>query len=111
MEVLHKEGELVVQVELPGIDPEKVDVTLEDNVLRIRAERGGELSEGVEPLRREFAYGTFEREVTLPEGIQANELTARYEAGILEVTVPYEVRAARKIPVEIGGGERKALAA
>lgn len=111
MEVLRKEGALVVRVELPGVDPEKVDVTLEDDVLRIRAERGGELPEGVEPLRREFAYGTFEREVTLPEGIRADELTARYEAGILEVTVPYEVRAARRIPVEIGASGKEALAA
>jgi HSP20 family protein len=111
MEVLRKEGELVVRVEMPGVDPEKVDVTIEDNVLRIRADRALQLPEGVEPVRREFTYGTYERELALPEGTEAEKLSARYEAGILEITVPYQVREARKIPVEIGGSERKALAA
>jgi HSP20 family protein len=110
VEVLRREGELAVRVELPGIDPEKVDVSVQDGVLRIRAERTMELPEGVEPVRREFAYGTFERELALPEGIDPEKLTARYEHGILEVTVPYEVRKAHKVPVQIGG-ERKALAA
>lgn len=111
VEVLRRDGELAVRVELPGVDPERVEVTVQDGILHIRAPRAMELPEGVEPVRREFAYGTYERELALPEGIDPEKLTARYERGILEVTIPYEVRKAHKIPVQIGAGEKKALAA
>lgn len=110
MEVKRTDGELVVRMELPGIDAESVDVTLDDTTLRVRAERRASDDAG-EYLRREFAYGIFERRVTLPTGIDPEKLSARFDAGILEVRIPYEGAKAVKVPVEIGSGEQKTLKA
>lgn len=111
VEVLRTEGELLIRAELPGVDPEKVELTVDGNVLTIRAERKLEAPEGAEYLRRELAHGTFERSVILPEGTDSEKISARYEGGILEVRAPYQGSRAVRIPVEIGSGERKALTA
>ncbi len=93
------EGRYVLRAELPGIDPEKdVTVSVTDRTLTIRAERQEEVrTEG----RSEFQYGSFERFVTLPANALVDALSARYEDGILEVTVPLAEDAAgpRVIPV------------
>lgn len=110
VEVQRTDGELVVRMELPGVDPESVDVTLDDTTLRVSAERRGPDDAG-DYLRREFAHGIFERRVTLPTGIDPQRLSARYDAGILEVRIPYEGAKAVKVPVKIGSAEHKALTA
>jgi HSP20 family molecular chaperone IbpA len=93
------EGRYVLRAELPGIDPEKdVTVSVTDRTLTIRAERQEEVrTEG----RSEFQYGSFERFVTLPANALVDALSARYEDGILEVTVPLaeDAAGARVIPV------------
>jgi HSP20 family protein len=79
------DGQYVVRAELPGVDPEKdVDLTVENGVLTIRAERREEKKEGG---RSEFRYGSFTRSVTLPPGADENDVTATYTNGILEVRV------------------------
>lgn len=80
----------VIRVELPGVDPEKdVDISVTDGVLRIAAERE-EKSEhkGKGSYRSEFRYGSFAREITLPEGCKESDVSATYEDGVLEVRVP-----------------------
>ena len=94
-----EEDRYVVRAEIPGIDPEKdVKITVADGVLTIAAERREEVSE---KGRSEFHYGSFLRRVSLPQGAKEEELTARYEDGILEVTVPFSAEQAqpRQIPV------------
>ena len=77
------EGQYVVRAELPGIDPEKdVDITVENGVLTIKAERQEEKKEGG---RSEFRYGSFTRSVTLPPGADEESVAASYRNGILEV--------------------------
>lgn len=79
-------GSYVVRAELPGLDPEKdITVTVEGNELSITAERTAQRHEGA---HTEFSYGSFARTVRLPGGVDVNAITARYDAGILEVTVP-----------------------
>ncbi|MBS4729306.1 Hsp20/alpha crystallin family protein [Mycobacterium sp. SM1] len=81
-----KDGCYEVRAELPGIDPAKdVDITVHDGLLTIKAER----SEKKEfNGRSEFAYGSFERTVSLPEGANEDDIKASYDKGILTVTVP-----------------------
>ena len=99
-------GVHVVRVEAPGIDPEKdVDVSLQDGVLTITAERREKAersSEGVQ--RSEFRYGRFERSLHLPAGAVDDDVTATYDAGVLEVRVPVRAQAAeaRHIPIARG---------
>ena len=111
MEVRRTDSEFVIRAELPGVDPDSVDVTMQDSALRIRAERRVPADEQGEYLRREFAYGTFDGSVVLPTGIDPEKLSANYEDGILEVRVPFEGPKAVKVPVQVGSEEKPALKA
>ncbi|WP_077489369.1 Hsp20/alpha crystallin family protein [Sinomonas mesophila] len=86
-----QEGDaLVVRAELPGIDPEKdVDVSITDDGLHIRAYREERAEQkDKHSYRSEFRYGSFSRTVPLPEGATADDVTATYKDGVLEVRVP-----------------------
>jgi len=84
------DGTYMIRAELPGVDPEgDVEVTVESGVLTIRAERR---EESKQDRHSEFRYGSLSRTVTLPEGADADKITARYDKGILEVTVPVPQR-------------------
>jgi len=97
--------ELVVRADMPGIDPDKdVELTVTDGMLRIRAERR-ETTEHKEKdmYRSEFRYGSFFRDVMMPEGCKATDVHATYKDGVLEVRVPHaEVTKPEpvKVPVE-----------
>jgi HSP20 family molecular chaperone IbpA len=81
-----QDGNYVLRAELPGVDPDEgAEVTVEGRTLTICAERREEHDE---PHRCEFRYGSFTRSVTLPEGADTEHITARYDKGILEITVP-----------------------
>ena len=77
---------LLIRAELPGLDPEKdIEVTVEGRTLTIHAERRQEDSG---PYRSEFRYGSLTRLVRLPAKVDPKDVTARYERGVLEVSVP-----------------------
>ena len=85
VEDFHEDGRYVIRAELPGVDPERdVEITVSDGVLTIRAERREESKEG---KRSEFRYGSFTRSCRLPEGADEDDVTARYDKGVLEVSV------------------------
>lgn len=113
MDVFHRDGDLVVRAELPGIDPEKdVDISLERDVLTIRGERRQEeRTDGNGSYRVESSYGAFERSVLLPESVDAEEISATYHNGILEVVVPgaAQVTGGKRIPIQVGEGRKRAL--
>ena len=76
----------MIRAELPGLDPGKdIEVTVDGRILTIRAERRQEDSG---PYRSEFRYGSLTRSVRLPARVDASDVTARYDKGILEVSVP-----------------------
>jgi predicted unusual protein kinase regulating ubiquinone biosynthesis (AarF/ABC1/UbiB family)/HSP20 family molecular chaperone IbpA len=76
----------VIRAELPGLDPEKdIEVTVDGGTLTIHAERRQEDSG---PERSEFRYGSLTRTVRLPDKVDAKDVTARYQKGILEISVP-----------------------
>ncbi len=78
----------VIRAELPGLDPEKdIDVTVDGRILTIRAERR---QQDKGPYRSEFRYGSLERAVKLPARVDPAGVTARYDKGVLEVSVPVE---------------------
>ena len=88
LDALTKDSDLVIRAELPGVKPEDVDISLHDNVLTISGERRDEQDEERGGYHiRERRYGSFRRSVALPEGIDESKISARYEDGVLEVTV------------------------
>jgi HSP20 family protein len=106
-DVFVRDEDLVIRVELPGIDPASdVTVNVEDGYVVIRGERKQEEELKEEAYYRlETAYGTFERFVPLPEGFEEAEIEAAYEDGVLEVIVPAAAKALeppkpRTIPIK-----------
>ncbi|MFJ5860207.1 Hsp20/alpha crystallin family protein [Pseudarthrobacter sp. NPDC092439] len=99
---------LVIRAEMPGVDPDKdVAVTLEDGVLRIRAERQErEEHKDKGTFRSEFRYGSFSRSVPLPDGVKEEDITATYTNGVLEVRAPLPDEAQptepKKLPITRG---------
>jgi len=89
IDAFDREKELVIRVEIPGVKPEDVDITMEDRTLTISGKR--EFDETVEQAGyhpREIFAGEFKRTLVLPEGLNPEEITAKAEDGILTVTLP-----------------------
>ena len=88
IDVVTEDGDLVIRAELPGVKQEDVDITLHNNVLTISGERKAEQEEERGGYYvRERRYGSFSRSLTVPEGVDESKIHARYENGVLEVTV------------------------
>lgn len=102
---LFREGdEYVLSADLPGIDPESVDLDVDGQLLTIRAERRAPVSEDVRWLTHERPYGSYMRQFTLGDGVDIERITANYEHGVLSVIVPVAERAKpRKIAVSSQG--------
>lgn len=102
---LYRTGDhYVLDVDLPGVDPGSVDVDMDGSVLTIRAERTLGVPEGSQWLTRERQPGTFVRQLTLGDGLDAERITAAYDNGVLSVTIPVKESAKpRKIAVAHGG--------
>ncbi|MCL2396310.1 MAG: Hsp20/alpha crystallin family protein [Acidimicrobiaceae bacterium] len=98
-----EEGQLVVRVELPGVDPERdVDISIVDGNLQIRAERRQEEKVEHRNYRRsEIRYGSFSRVLPLPVKTKEDDIKASYHDGILEVRAPIDNSTAKpsKIPI------------
>ena len=96
-----EDGAYVIRLALPGVDPKDVEVSLMDNVLTVKGERkANHDSAGKDYFVQELTYGAFERSVTLPEGVDAAKVEAKYASGMLELTVPAP-QAARARTIEI----------
>ncbi len=81
-----RDDRYVIRAELPGLDPENdIEVTVDGRILTICAERRRQNNE---PYRSEFRYGSLARAVKLPANVDAADITARYDNGVLEVSVP-----------------------
>jgi HSP20 family protein len=105
VDVHETEDALVMQAELPGIDPKDVDVSVENGVLTISGEKKQETEEGKEGAEYhivERRYGRFERRFSLPRSVDATKVAADFSHGVLSVTMPKaETAKPRKIEVKV----------
>lgn len=105
VDIVKKNGDMVVTAELPGLDPEKdIEITVDGSVLSIKGEKTEEkeISED-DRYMHERSYGKFQRRISLPGGVSPDKVTADYDKGILTVHVglPKEkVEEHRTIPVK-----------
>jgi HSP20 family protein len=89
MDLVEQDDEFVLKADLPGLREEDVEIEVADGVLAISGERKSEHSERSEGYYRvERAIGQFSRSVSLPKGVEAEQVAARFENGVLEVRIP-----------------------
>jgi HSP20 family molecular chaperone IbpA len=88
-DVFARNGDLVVRMDLPGMDPKDIHVKLEAGELYVTGERklDKEVKEGGY-FRKETSYGFFERHVSLPKGVKESAIKAEYDSGVLEISIP-----------------------
>lgn len=102
LSVWEDENAVFAAVDLPGIDPAKLDVTVnEGNELTVQGERAAPEIPGAAWIRQERPFGKFTRVVTLPTLVDAEKVEAKYENGVLRLTLPkHEAAKPRKITVK-----------
>ena len=112
MDAYRKGEDFLVQFDLPGVDPESIDLTVEQNVLTVTAERRVPATEGVEVLIAERPQGKFTRQLFLGDTLDANRIDADYSAGVLTLTMPVaETAKPRRIEISSHEPERQRISA
>ena len=103
LECYTQDDRFYVKAYLPGVDPKKVDISVMGNRLTLKGECKEDKNIKEEDyMLREIRYGTFERSVTIPEGVNAEDLHAGFEEGMLVISAPVkEEGKAKKIPIEV----------
>jgi HSP20 family protein len=99
-----------LQFDIPGVDPASIDVTVERNELKVEAERTARWPEGSQVVMRERPVGKFVRRVFISDNLDAENLTADYEHGVLWVLLPMREQAKpRRIEVGTNAGNQQAI--
>ena len=103
VDILEKDGSLILRAELPGMTEKQIELKLEGNTLTLKGERKMENEDKKNNYHRiESFYGSFARSFRLPDTVDAEKINAEYKNGVLTVTMPQkpEVRP-REIPVSV----------
>jgi HSP20 family protein len=112
MDAYRRGDAFLVHFDLPGIDPDSIELTVEKNVLTVKAERTWTRAEGDEILVAERPQGSFTRQLFLGESLDADHIEASYDNGVLTLTVPVAEQAKpRKVSITAGAGGRTAIEA
>lgn len=99
-DAVRKDGKVVIHFDLPGVDPADVELTVERNVLTLKAARDWMTNEGDEVITRERRHGEFVRQLHLGENLDTGAITATHEHGVLTVEIPVaETAKARKVEI------------
>lgn len=111
MDLVETEDAFVLRADLPGLTSDDVKIELEDRVLSVSGERRFEHEDkGTGYYQVERGSGTFQRSLTLPEGVDADAISASFENGVLEVRVPKpEERRPRRVAIAVGAGQPETI--
>jgi HSP20 family protein len=104
MDLVETDEHFVLRADLPGLTEADVSIELEDNVLTVAGERKAEREDKEEGFyRMERSFGQFRRSLTLPEGVDADQIAATFDKGVLEVRIPKpEERKPRRVAIRVG---------
>lgn len=107
MDAFRGEEAVLVELDLPGVDPDTIDMTVERDVLTVTAQRPARELNDVQVLAAERPHGQFTRQLFLGKGLDPDRIEASYEAGVLQVKIPVAEEARpRRIPIEVGAGSQ-----
>lgn len=110
MDAIRGESGYELRFDLPGIDPETIEVTVDGGLLSVSARRTEDYAEGQKPFIRERAMGSFARQIRLSDAVDADKIEASYDRGVLTVHVPLVEKALPR-KVEISTGAKPEIAA
>jgi HSP20 family protein len=104
----YRDGDrFIIHFDLPGVDPESIDLTVEKNVLTVRAEREWQPKEGQELIVSERPQGTFTRQLFLGDSLDPEKVQASCDEGVLTLTIPVAAQAKpRKVQITAGDAEK-----
>lgn len=103
----YRDGDsFVIHLDLPGVTPNTIDLTVEQNVLTVRAERKPPLTHTSERIAEERTHGVFSRQLFLGDTLDTERLTAGYDAGVLTISIPIAEKAKPR-RVEVNGGDAR----
>ena len=110
MDAYRQDDHFVVHFDLPGVDAESIDLTVEKNVLTVSAERRWQPGDGAEVVATERPQGSFSRQLFLGDGLDPERIDAQYDNGVLTVRIPVAEQAKpRKIEIGSGNGQATAI--
>jgi HSP20 family protein len=103
MDAVRRGSAVELHFDVPGVSPDDVELTVERDTLTVRAERSWAPVEGDEVLASERQQGSWTRQVMLGESLDTDALEARYDAGVLTVTIPFAEQAKpRRVEIQSG---------
>jgi HSP20 family protein len=108
MDAYRAGDDFIVELDLPGVDADSIDLTVERNVLNVHAERKPKRPEEAEGLIAERTYGVFSRQLFLGDTLNVDKLTADYDSGVLTIKIQVAEQAKpRKVEVGAGSGRKE----
>jgi len=111
LDISERKDAYLVTVELPGVEADDLEITLEDGLLTIQGERHFAHNSSAQQFHRvERRYGAFRRSITLPAQVQAEQIEASFENGVLQIMVP-KMEEAKPKRIQVRPGPAKILAA
>ena len=111
LDISERKDAYLVTVELPGVEADDLDITLEDGLLTIQGERQFTSESSEQQFHRiERRYGAFRRSITLPAQVQAEQIEASFENGVLQIVVP-KMEEAKPQRIQVRPGRAEILAA
>jgi HSP20 family protein len=111
IDAYRKDDWFYVHFDLPGVRADDVELTVERNVLTVRAQRSGASDEGVELIAAERPQGTFTRQLFLGDTLDTDKLEADYDSGVLTVRIPVAEQAKPRRVEITGSDERRRISA
>lgn len=112
MDAVRTSDALELRFDLPGYDPDSIDLSVEKNVLTLTAERNWVIDDDAREVARERRHGRVRRQLRLSDGLDASRVEARYDNGVLSVRIPVAENAQpHKVQIAIGSGEMAQAAA
>ena len=102
VDVIEEENQVRIEVEMPGVDPNDVEVSVGENSVTIRGEKKVEIGEEDKSYHRtERPFGSFQRTISLPVEVDTERTVAAFKHGVLKITFPKTEQKMRKVPVKI----------
>jgi HSP20 family protein len=108
MDAYRENNSFVVHMDLPGVSADSIDLTVEQNVLTVHAERKPPVGDSSERVVAERPYGVFSRQLFLGDTLDTDNLSANYEDGVLTLTIPFlEEAKPRKVQINSGSSRKE----